>query len=123
MSQLIEGNTLHGSVTISKAGSAVVTFDTEEAYVTKDIELTINVAAGSATTPPTSITANPTISVSDEGLITASVNTSQNITPTINSGYVTTGTAGAVSVSGSDTLQLPIATVNETLAYLGIEAS
>lgn len=65
-----------------------------------------SVAAGSATTPTTTITANPTISVSSAGLITASVSGSQNVTPSVSAGYVSSGTAGTVSVSGSKTQQL-----------------
>lgn len=65
------------------------------------------IAAGSAKTPGTTITANPSLSVdSSTGLVTASVNASQNITPTVNAGYVSAGTAGAVTAAGSDTLQL-----------------
>lgn len=64
------------------------------------------VASGSATTPATSITANPSISVSSGGLITASVSASQSVTPTVSAGYVSSGTAGTVSVSGSNTSQL-----------------
>lgn len=65
-----------------------------------------SVASGSATTPATSITANPSISVSSGGLITASVSASQSVTPTVSAGYVSSGTSGTVSVSGSDTEQL-----------------
>lgn len=61
---------------------------------------------GSATTPATSINVTPTITVSDSGLITASVTGSQNITPTISAGYISSGTGGVVTVSGSDTEQL-----------------
>ena len=61
---------------------------------------------GSATTPATTITANPTISVNGSGLITASVSASQDITPTVQEGYVDRGTAGRVNVSGSGTSQL-----------------
>ena len=64
------------------------------------------VASGSASTPATSITANPTISVNASGLITASVSGSKSVTPTVSSGYVTSGTAGTISVSGSNTEQL-----------------
>jgi len=64
------------------------------------------VSAGSASTPATSITANPTISVSSGGLITASVSASQSVTPSVSAGYVSAGTAGTVSVSGSKTKQL-----------------
>ena len=66
------------------------------------------VAAGSATTPTTSITANPSISVSAGGLITATVSGSKSITPTVEEGYVTAGTAGTVSVTGSKTQQLTV---------------
>lgn len=63
--------------------------------------------SGSATTPATTITVNPTISVdSSTGEITATTSASQSITPTVSAGYVTSGTAGTVSVSGSGTEQL-----------------
>ena len=65
-----------------------------------------SVADGSATTPTTSITANPTISVSASGLITATASASKSVTPTVSAGYVASGTAGTVSVSGSNTQQL-----------------
>ncbi len=64
------------------------------------------VASGSASTPATTITVNPTISVSSGGLITATASASQNVTPTVSAGYVSSGTAGTVSVSGSNTSQL-----------------
>ena len=67
---------------------------------------TKTVQSGSATTPTGGITANPTISVSDSGLITASVTKSESITPIVNEGYVTTGQAGTVTFSGSSTSQL-----------------
>ena len=70
---------------------------------------TKTVAAGSATTPATSITATPVISVnSSTGVISASVSASQSVTPTVSAGYVSAGTAGTVSVSGSDTEQLTV---------------
>lgn len=82
------------------------------------------VSSGSATTPATSITANPSISVSSGGLITASVSASQSVTPTVSAGYVSSGTAGTVSVSGSNTSQLTTqaaqtitpTTTNQTIA-------
>ena len=64
------------------------------------------VANGSASTPATSITANPSISVSSSGLITATASASQSVTPTVSAGYVSSGTAGTVTVSGSNTSQL-----------------
>lgn len=65
-----------------------------------------SVATGSATTPATTITANPTISVNSSGLITATTSTSQSITPTVVAGYVSSGIVGTVNVSGSKTQQL-----------------
>lgn len=62
--------------------------------------------SGSATTPTTTITANPSISISSSGLITSTVSGSQSVTPTVSAGYVTSGTSGTVSVSGSNTEQL-----------------
>ena len=62
--------------------------------------------SGSATTPATTITANPTITVSSGGLITATASATKSVTPTVSAGYVSAGTAGTVSVSGSNTSQL-----------------
>lgn len=67
---------------------------------------TKNVTAGTAFTPAVTITANPTISVNANGLVTAGVSTSSNITPTVNAGYISSGTSGKVSVSGTKTYQL-----------------
>lgn len=67
---------------------------------------TKSVASGSATTPDTSITANPTISVGNDGSITASVSATQSVTPTVSAGYVSSGTAGNITVSGSGSAQL-----------------
>lgn len=69
-------------------------------------QATKSVASGSATTPATTITANPTITVNSSGLITATTSTSQNVTPTVSAGYVSSGTAGKITVSGSKTQQL-----------------
>ena len=70
---------------------------------------TKSVASGSATTPATSISVTPTISVnSSTGLISVSVSDSQSVTPTVSAGYVSSGTAGTVSVSGSETEQLTV---------------
>ena len=65
-----------------------------------------SVASGSARTPNTTITANPTVSVSSSGLITATVSKTQNVAPTVSAGYVASGTAGTITVSGSGTNQL-----------------
>lgn len=64
------------------------------------------VASGSAKTPATTITTNPTISVSSSGLITASASATKSVTPTVSAGYVSSGTSGTITVSGSNTSQL-----------------
>ena len=69
-------------------------------------QATKSVSTGSAKTPATTITKNPTISVNSSGLITASVSGTQNVTPTVTAGYVSSGTAGTITVSGSATKQL-----------------
>ena len=90
-----------------------------------EVNVTVNaMPSGSAATPATTITANPSISVSSGGLITASVSASQSVTPTVSAGYVSSGTAGTVSVSGSNTSQLTTqaaqtitpTTTNQTIA-------
>ena len=69
--------------------------------------VTVNaMPSGSATTPATTITANPTISVSASGLITASVSKTQGVTPNVTAGYVASGTSGTITVNGSNTNQL-----------------
>lgn len=75
---------------------------------TKDVTnyASAEVAAGSATTPATTITANPSISVSSGGLITATVSATKNVTPTVSAGFVSSGTSGIVTASGSNTSQL-----------------
>lgn len=104
-------------VTISYKGNSIATMSasgtktllTEGKYCEDDITVAYTAptpSAGSATTPTTTITANPTISVSNSGLITATASTSQSITPTVVAGYVSAGTAGTVTVSGSATQQL-----------------
>ena len=71
-------------------------------------EASKSVSSGSATTPATTITANPSISVSSGGLITATASATQSVTPTVSAGYVSSGTAGTITVSGSNTSQLTV---------------
>jgi hypothetical protein len=75
---------------------------------TKDVTnyASISVPGGSAETPDTAITANPSISVNSSGLITATASASKDITPSVSAGYVSGGTSGTVTVSGSNTQQL-----------------
>ena len=61
------------------------------------------VSSGSAATPATTITANPNITVGSDGTITATVSKTQDVTPTVSAGYVSSGTAGTITVSGTAT--------------------
>lgn len=65
------------------------------------------ISAGSATTPATTISVTPSVSLnSATGVITVTAAGSSSITPSISAGYVSTGVAGAVSVNGSNTYSL-----------------
>lgn len=85
---------------------------------------TKSVASGSATTPAMTITSAPSISVSSGGLITATNSKTQSVKPTVSAGYVASGTAGTITVSGSNTQQLTTkaaatitpSTTNQTIA-------
>lgn len=104
----ITGGTKTGTPVTVSASELVSGTKTISASGTTDVTnyASASVASGSAATPATTITANPSISVSSGGLITASVSASQSVTPTVSAGYVSSGTAGTVSVSGSNTSQL-----------------
>lgn len=67
---------------------------------------TKSIGAGSAFPPAVTITKAPTIGVNTSGVVTASYNGSSSITPTITSGYVSQGTAGTISTTGTSTYQL-----------------
>lgn len=65
------------------------------------------VNSGSAFPPATTITTNPTFSMnSATGVVTASYTGSSSITPTVTSGWVSQGTAGIISTTGTSTYQL-----------------
>lgn len=99
------------SVTTAGYGTAAnhgIAGNTETVGANASAVTYITVPGGSATTPDTSITADPSISVSSGGLITATVSASESVTPTVSTGYVTSGTAGNISVSGSKTSQLTV---------------
>ena len=81
--------------------------------------------SGSASTPATTITANPVVGITQStGLVSAAVNYTRSITPTVSAGYVSSGTAGNVTASGSGSLQLTTkaattytpTTTNQTIA-------
>ena len=77
------------------------------------------VAAGSVAVEDTEITATVSASVDASGLVTATASATDSIAPTVTQGYVTSGTAGEVTVTGSGTLQLDTqaaATITPTTA-------
>ena len=96
--------------TADQAGTIDKTLLTAGKLMDRNEKVSITIPNGSATTPATTITPNNiTISVnSSTGLITASnTQKTQNITPTISAGYVSSGTAGTITVSAkSATSQL-----------------
>lgn len=108
-----------GVVRISSANVTVsgATVTAPIGYYSSAIAKTIQ--NGSATTPATTLSFAPAISVNASGLVTATVSGSSSITPTVTAGYVSAGTAGTVSVSGSKTYQLTTkaaATINTSTA-------
>lgn len=104
----ITGGTKTGTAVTVSASELVSGTKTISASGTTDVTNyeSVSVASGSAKTPNTTITANPTVSVNSSGLITASVSKTQSVTPTVSAGYVASGTAGTITVSGSGTNQL-----------------
>lgn len=104
----ISGGTKTGTGVSVSASELVSGTKTISASGTTDVTnyASASVAAGSATTPATSVTANPSISVSSGGLITATASATKSVTPTVSAGYVGSGTAGTITVSGSNTSQL-----------------
>lgn len=102
-----DGMKYTGTAAINDDGDLVVSGDTVTVPAGFYEEpAAASVASGSATTPSTSITANPSISVGNDGSITASVSATQSVTPSVTAGYVSSGTAGTITVSGSGSSQL-----------------
>ena len=104
----ISGSTKTGTAVTVSASELVSGTKSITSSGTTDVTNYANasVASGSATTPTTTISVTPSISVSSGGLITATASGSESIAPTVSAGYVSSGTSGTVSVSGSNTSQL-----------------
>lgn len=94
-----------GSTTVTPTQSTQ-TLNTGNKLVASNITVE-PMPAGSAATPTSSITPTVTMSVDNDGKVTATVSGSREITPSVSAGYVTSGTPGTVSVSGAGELQLP----------------
>lgn len=106
-----EGITISGNVISADLPDIdPVTFTANGTYTapagTAYSPVTVSLPSGSATTPSTVIPVTPSISVDANGLVTATAAATQSITPTVVTGVVTSGTAGNVSVAGSNTRQL-----------------
>lgn len=72
-------------------------------------QATKTVASGSATTPATTIDAEPVINFDpDTGEMSVALNKTQSVTPTVSAGYVSSGTAGNITVTGSDSFTLDV---------------
>lgn len=109
-----DGTDITGTYVPASTQSKTATPSTSQQTISPDpgyllSSVTVNaMPSGTASTPSTTITANPTISVSSTGLITASVSGSKSVTPSVSAGYVASGTAGTVTVNGSNTQQLTV---------------
>ena len=109
--------------TVTTTGSASITLPAATAIANSDIvtispgwygvETAITVASGSATTPDTTIAKAPTITITTAtGVVKATYNSSKKFAPTVVAGWVSTGTTGTVSTTGSATITLPAASVS-----------
>ena len=106
----ITGGTVTGTAVTVSANELVSGTKTITSAGTTDVTnyASASVAAGSARTPNLTQVLNPTISVRDDGLITASINSSYSIIPVVTEGYVSSGTSGTFSIYGSNTSQLTV---------------
>lgn len=93
-----------GSTITSINSGGVTTLNTIGTFCEDNITVTFNKTQGEAFTPATTITTNPSITLSaTTGTITAFYSGASNITPTVTPGYVSAGTAGTVRTSGTST--------------------
>jgi hypothetical protein len=114
---MVDDVTIHG-IPSDYVGSAVDRRDSSSITVSgPDVtvpfgfyeeDASVSIASGSAAVPNVNIEKNPTISVSSGGLITATVSTSETVSPVITAGYVDSGSSGTISFSGTATQQLTV---------------
>ena len=104
----ITGGTINGTAVTVSASEVVSGTYTVTTAGTADVTnyASVSVGSGSATVSGT-VMAAPGITVNtSSGLITASTSTTKSLTPTVSTGWVSSGTAGNITVNGSNTLQL-----------------
>ena len=96
--------------TASAAQTYTKTIKCGGTYMEYDVDISVTTASGSATTPATSVdlTSDTSISVAANGRITATVSKTQSVTPTVVAGYVSSGVAGNITMSGTKTYDLPV---------------
>lgn len=102
-----DGSQATGSIDTKTSSDLTVSGDTVTApsgYYSSNASA--SVASGSVSIPYTLINEPPTIVVSSAGLITSRVSASRTVSPNVTAGYITSGTSGNVSVTGSSTKQL-----------------
>lgn len=76
-------------------------------YRTLENDITVDaVALGSVAMDDVSATINPILTVDDEGIITASVNDTMTLTPTVTPGYVSGGSSGILTATGNTQYQM-----------------
>ena len=76
-------------------------------YKTLDGNIVVHATPdGSARMADTSATFNPIVTVDDEGVITAAVNNTLTLTPTVVPGYVSSGTPGTLTATGNTQYQM-----------------
>ena len=98
-----------GSLLTTISNGSTKTLNTSGKYMEDNVQIVDTVTNGSAFPPAVTITKAPTFNMnSSTGVITASYAGSSSITPTVTSGWVSQGTAGTVSTSGTSTYQLTI---------------
>ena len=113
-------------------GTTAQTLPTQDKTLSENVVVDA-VASGSAIMADASVTFNPIVTVDDEGVITASVNDTYTMTPTVVPGYVESGTPGTLTATGntqyqmykrtSDDLTVNGQTVTAPLGYYPQDAS
>lgn len=99
-------STVGARVVLSQSTGTIARISTDGSYVPKDIELSIVPTNGEAFMPATTIAVTPSLMVDGNGRVTTSVMSTSPITPSIKEGWVSSGTSGIVTVSGSSSYQL-----------------
>lgn len=106
----INGGTINGTPITVSASELVSGTLSVNSSGTKDVTnyASVSIPSGSASTPATTIYPTITTGVSPDGEVMIDVSKTQSITPSVVAGYVSSGTAGNVRVSGYTTLQLDV---------------